>query len=293
MPARAGSSGPAAGMRGDARRRPAAPRRRRRARSSGSAGARARGSPRRRSSIADAGCAWSTASTARRRRLGRLFVVVGVFDGLHRGPRSTCSRELAARPPRRTTPGRPSSRSTTTPTRSSRATAPPLLCDPDERLERLAAAGVAVTVVQTFDVALRETPYDAFVRRIADRVELAGFLMTPESAFGYERGGTPETVAALGRELGYDVVVVPAVHARRRARAQLGHPRGDRGRRPRPGRAAARPAVLVGRSGAGDARSRAERSGLRSPCRRRAAAARARIDRSPDERRGPRSRPSR
>ena len=33
--------------------------------------------------------------------------------------------------------------------------------------------------------------------------------MTPDSAFGYERGGTPETVAALGRELGYDVVVVP------------------------------------------------------------------------------------
>jgi riboflavin kinase/FMN adenylyltransferase len=87
--------------------------------------------------------------------------------------------------------------------------APPLLCDPAERLERLEAAGVAVTVVQTFDVELRETPYDAFVRRIADRVELAGFLMTPDSAFGYQRAGTPETVAALGRELGYEVVVVP------------------------------------------------------------------------------------
>jgi FAD synthase len=87
--------------------------------------------------------------------------------------------------------------------------APPLLCDPDERLERLAAAGVAVTVVQTFDVALRETRYDAFVRRIADRVELAGFLMTPDSAFGYQRAGTPETVAALGRELDYEVVTVP------------------------------------------------------------------------------------
>jgi hypothetical protein len=56
---------------------------------------------------------------------------------------------------------------------------------------------------------LRETPYDAWVRRIAANVDLAGFLMTPESAFGYERRGTPETVAALGRDLGYSVVVVP------------------------------------------------------------------------------------
>jgi riboflavin kinase/FMN adenylyltransferase len=87
--------------------------------------------------------------------------------------------------------------------------APPLLCDPEERLRRLEAAGVAVTVVQHFDVALRETRYDAFVRGIAERVDLAGFLMTPDSAFGYERAGTSETVAALGRESGYEVAVVP------------------------------------------------------------------------------------
>ena len=49
-------------------------------------------------------------------------------------------------------------------------TAPPLLLDPDERLERLEAAGVAVTVVQHFDDALRHTPYDAFVERIRARM---------------------------------------------------------------------------------------------------------------------------
>jgi FAD synthase len=58
---------------------------------------------------------------------------------------------------------------------------------------------------------VRHTPYDTFVRAIADRVDLAGFLMTPDSSFGYERGGTPATVAALGRELGYDVAVVPTL----------------------------------------------------------------------------------
>jgi riboflavin kinase/FMN adenylyltransferase len=33
--------------------------------------------------------------------------------------------------------------------------------------------------------------------------------MTPDSAFGYQRRGTPASVAELGTELGYQVVVVP------------------------------------------------------------------------------------
>ena len=138
---------------------------------------------------------------------GRLFVVVGVFDGLHRGHaylleelrRAAAARE--ARPTVITFDHHPDE--------ILKGSAPPLLCDPDERLRRLEAAGVGVTVVQHFDVALRMTPYDRFVRDIAARVELAGILMTPESSFGYERGGTPDTVAALGRELGYEVAVVP------------------------------------------------------------------------------------
>jgi riboflavin kinase/FMN adenylyltransferase len=139
--------------------------------------------------------------------LGRLFVVVGVFDGLHLGHAyllDALDRAAAAHdahPAVVTFDHHPDEILT--------GKAPPLLCDPDERLERLEAAGVAVTVVQTFDVALRETPFKSFVQRIADRIDLAGFLMTPDSAFGFERAGTPQTVAALGADLGYDVVVVP------------------------------------------------------------------------------------
>jgi riboflavin kinase / FMN adenylyltransferase len=140
--------------------------------------------------------------------LGRLLAVVGVFDGLHRGHEYLLGElrrvagEHRARPAVITFDHHPDE--------VLKGAAPPLLCDPAERLERLAAAGVEVTVIETFDRALRETPYDAWVRRIADGVELAGFLMTPESAFGYERRGTPETVAALGSELGFAVEVVPS-----------------------------------------------------------------------------------
>ncbi len=87
--------------------------------------------------------------------------------------------------------------------------APPLLCDPEERLERLSAAGVDTTVVVHFDQRLRETTYGAFVAMVAARGPVAGFLMTPDAAFGYRRAGTPEALRTLGREAGFEVVVLP------------------------------------------------------------------------------------
>jgi riboflavin kinase/FMN adenylyltransferase len=138
---------------------------------------------------------------------GRLFVVVGVFDGIHRGHvyllehlRTEATRR-DARPTVITFDHHPDE--------VIQGVAPPLLLHPAERLERLAAAGVEVTVVQHFDETVRRTAYDDFVGMISSRVDLAGFLMTPDAAFGFERRGTPETVAELGAREGFDVVVVP------------------------------------------------------------------------------------
>jgi riboflavin kinase/FMN adenylyltransferase len=138
---------------------------------------------------------------------GRLFVVIGVFDGLHRG-HAYLLEHLRGEADRR------DARPTVItfdhhPDEVIRGAAPPLLLHPAERLELLAAAGVQVTVVQHFDEQVRHTPYDAFVRMISSRVDLAGFLMTPDAAFGFERRGTPDAVAALGRREGFDLVVVP------------------------------------------------------------------------------------
>jgi riboflavin kinase/FMN adenylyltransferase len=138
--------------------------------------------------------------------LGRLYLAVGVFDGLHRGHlyllRELCraARRAGARPAVITFDAHPEE--------LIEGLAPPLLCDPDERLVRLQAAGIEVTVVQHFDHALRITPYDAFVAAIRERVDVAGFVMTPDAAFGFERGGTPETVTALGEREGFAVTVV-------------------------------------------------------------------------------------
>jgi tRNA pseudouridine55 synthase len=138
--------------------------------------------------------------------LGRVYIAVGVFDGLHRGHMyllrelRRAAQRAGARPMVITFDAHPEE--------LIEGLAPPLLCDPDERLVRLQAAGVEVTVVQHFDHALRTTSYDQFVAAIRAKVDLAGFVMTPDAAFGFERGGTPETLAALGEREGFAVTVV-------------------------------------------------------------------------------------
>jgi riboflavin kinase / FMN adenylyltransferase len=136
-----------------------------------------------------------------------VFVVVGVFDGLHLGHQyllNNLVEQAAARDARAmvlTFDHHPDEIIT--------GSAPPLLCDPDERFARMEEAGVETVVVVHFDQRMRETTYDAFVAQIAARGPLAGFLMTPDAAFGYQRAGTPHALAALGRSQGFEVVVVP------------------------------------------------------------------------------------
>jgi riboflavin kinase/FMN adenylyltransferase len=138
---------------------------------------------------------------------GPIVAVVGVFDGLHRGHAWLIEhlvREAAdrgARPAVITFDAHPDA--------VLLGHAPPLLMDPGERLERLAEAGVEVVVVEHFDDALRQTPYDAFIAGITERCRLAAIVMTPDAAFGHDRGGTPATVAALGEREGFELIVVP------------------------------------------------------------------------------------
>jgi riboflavin kinase/FMN adenylyltransferase len=137
---------------------------------------------------------------------GPIFAVIGVFDGLHLGHaylldhliREAHARE--ARPCVITFDHHPDEVLT--------GSAPPLLLHPDERLERFKAIGVEVTVVQHFDEAVRRTTYDDFIATIRNGTELAGLLMTPDAAFGFERRGTAQAVGALARTAGFDLVIV-------------------------------------------------------------------------------------
>jgi riboflavin kinase / FMN adenylyltransferase len=138
---------------------------------------------------------------------GPLLVSIGVFDGLHLGHVWLLEHLVgeahlrAARPTVITFDAHPDAVLV--------GSAPPLLMDPVDRLERLGGLGVELVVVEHFDDSLRQTPYDVFVEGITSRTELAGFVMTPDAAFGHERAGTPAAVAELGRREGFDVVLVP------------------------------------------------------------------------------------
>jgi len=138
---------------------------------------------------------------------GPILVSVGVFDGLHLGHAWLIehlvreARLRSARPTVITFDAHPDA--------VLHGAAPPLLLDPAERLDRLGALGVDLVVIEHFDDALRRTPYDAFVAGIGERCLLAGFVMTPDAAFGHERAGTPAALAELGRRADFDVVLVP------------------------------------------------------------------------------------
>jgi riboflavin kinase/FMN adenylyltransferase len=138
---------------------------------------------------------------------GPLFVVIGVFDGIHRGHQYLLERLVAEARGRGAKPAVITFDSH--PDEILVGAAPPLLLDQGERLRLLGEAGVDIVVVQHFDEALRRTEYDDFVHRITSRTSLAGILMTPDAAFGHERRGTPETVAAVGASDGFEVVVIP------------------------------------------------------------------------------------
>lgn len=140
---------------------------------------------------------------------GPLALSVGVFDGLHLGHAHLLAaltrqaRAWSARPGVITFDAHPDA--------VLRGEAPPLLLDAAERERLLGAAGIEVIVVEHFDDRLRTTPYDEFVRSIAARVDLAGFVMTPDTAFGHERRGTPDALRQLGArfEPPFQVAVVP------------------------------------------------------------------------------------
>jgi riboflavin kinase/FMN adenylyltransferase len=138
---------------------------------------------------------------------GPLLVVIGVFDGLHRGHVYLLEHLVheagarSVRPAVITFDAHPDA--------VLLGHAPPLLMDPEERLERLAAAGIELVVIEHFDDALRQTTYDAFLAGITDRCRLAGIVMTPDAAFGHDRAGTPRTVGELGVREGFETIVVP------------------------------------------------------------------------------------
>ena len=134
----------------------------------------------------------------------RFVCLIGAFDGPHRGHlhvlRATTDAAARLRAASVVVTFVPH------PEQVFRGAAPVLLADPDEQARRLEAAGIDWLVRQPFDRAFAALEPEAFVDLLADGRDLAAIVMTPESAFGHKRSGTPDRVAAIADARGFELV---------------------------------------------------------------------------------------
>ena len=167
--------------------------------------------------------------------------------GRRRVRRAASRPRLPPRAPRRggrgrATPGRPSSPSITTPTRSCGA---PRRRSCSTRTNGSNGWPPRASRSRSSSTSTRRCGRRRTTRSwsaSAPGSRLSGFLMTPDAAFGYERRGTPASLADARRARRVRRRRRPAVHPRRPGRPQLGDPGRDRGRRPGGRRAPPRPA---------------------------------------------------
>lgn len=142
----------------------------------------------------------------------RFALAIGVFDGAHRGHKrvvdalTDAARRHDAEPVALTFDPHPSE--------VVRGKAPPLLCDPQERVALLLGLGVTTVVLQHFDQAFADQSPAAFLERARGGRELVALVMTPESAFGHDREGTIGKIRRLAPELGFELVEIGQVASR-------------------------------------------------------------------------------
>jgi riboflavin kinase/FMN adenylyltransferase len=84
----------------------------------------------------------------------------------------------------------------------------PRLLPPKITMERLNGSGIDHVVVIGFDDALRSLAPEDFLAALRPGIELRGVVMTPGSAFGRGRSGTPARVAEIGAEQRFEAVTV-------------------------------------------------------------------------------------
>ncbi|MGZ6316980.1 MAG: riboflavin biosynthesis protein RibF, partial [Anaerolineales bacterium] len=81
----------------------------------------------------------------------------------------------------------------------------------DERAQLLSALGVDVMIAQTFDSALANTPAPDFVARLKKHLGFEHLLIGYDFALGKGRQGNADRLTEMGKDLGYELEVIPAL----------------------------------------------------------------------------------
>jgi riboflavin kinase/FMN adenylyltransferase len=134
---------------------------------------------------------------------------IGVFDGVHAGHAAIFAETI--RQARETGGESLVLTFTTHPRQALFGAAPPTICSVEERLTRIAALGIDVTVAVPFDDRIRSTPASEFLSEILGRrLGVKALVLGHDARFGKGREGD----AAFARNLGWPVKVVGPVAAR-------------------------------------------------------------------------------
>ncbi|HVM96380.1 MAG TPA: bifunctional riboflavin kinase/FAD synthetase, partial [Candidatus Acidoferrales bacterium] len=145
------------------------------------------------------------------RRFQRPLLTLGNFDGVHVGHQEIFRRLVErARDVRGTSIAltfHPHPAQILSPAR-----APLLLTDWRARIERIAAGGVDVIIVQRFTEAFSQIGADGFVRRLlVDGLGVEAIVVGHRVRFGHDRRGDANLLDTLGKQLGIDVEIVGPV----------------------------------------------------------------------------------
>lgn len=142
--------------------------------------------------------------------VGPAALCMGVFDGVHRGHLALIDATRAAAAQR----GARSVALLFDPHPDEvihPGTAIPRLATPNRNLRMLEQAGIDHAVPIRFDTVLRSLTPEQFLGAMAPAIELRALVMTPESAFGRGRVGTPDAMRAHGRATGFDLVLAEEI----------------------------------------------------------------------------------
>ena len=143
-----------------------------------------------------------------RAALGRpTALTIGVFDGVHRGHQavlkhvvhSANSHNLASA----AITFHPHPRQVLRPDLTTE-----YVTSLEDRLALIMETGFDTVATVSFTSEFAQTDAADFVRMLVDEFELARLIIGEDFALGRQRGGDPETLAALGKELGFEVEVI-------------------------------------------------------------------------------------
>lgn len=135
-------------------------------------------------------------------------IALGTFDGMHVGHRNvirTCveeARKSGAKSMVYTFTGVP---------RALFQKAPRMLMTREERRSAMLEMGIDEIVMVDFTEEFAQISPRVFIERLAEAYHPRAFVTGEDYSFGYKASGNAETLRQLGKEMGFQAIIVPQV----------------------------------------------------------------------------------